>query len=170
MSRTDLSRKLLSRSNLKKKIDRERQVGRRIVFTNGCFDLLHVGHVRYLQAARQKGDVLVVAVNADAMVRDLKGPGRPILPLDQRLRILAALSAVNYAVPFEEPTPHAVLRELRPDVLVKGGDYDVDGVVGREVVWGYGGEICVVPGAEGLSTTQTVARIQGGGSATAGGQ
>jgi D-beta-D-heptose 7-phosphate kinase/D-beta-D-heptose 1-phosphate adenosyltransferase len=170
MSKTNLSRKLLSRSNLKKKIDRERQAGRRIVFTNGCFDLLHVGHVRYLEAARCKGDLLVVAVNADATVRDLKGPGRPILPLDQRLRILAALSAVSYVVPFEEPTPHALLRELRPDVLIKGGDYGIDGVVGREIVWDYGGEVCVVPGAEGMSTTETVARIQGGGEAAATGR
>jgi D-beta-D-heptose 7-phosphate kinase/D-beta-D-heptose 1-phosphate adenosyltransferase len=132
-----------------------------VVFTNGCFDLLHVGHVRYLEAARRKGDVLVVGVNGDATVGELKGAGRPILPLDERMRILAALAAVDYVVAFDEPTPHGLLRELRPDVLVKGGDYGIEGVVGREVVWEYGGEVCVVPATEGLSTSRTVERIRG---------
>jgi D-beta-D-heptose 7-phosphate kinase/D-beta-D-heptose 1-phosphate adenosyltransferase len=152
--------KRLSRDQAKRIIDGERRAGRRIVFTNGCFDLLHVGHVRYLEQARRLGDVLIVAVNADATVRDLKGGNRPILPLDERLRIVAALAAVDYVVPFEEPTPHELLRELRPDVLVKGGDYGVDGVVGREIVWEYGGQVCVVPATEGLSTSRTVERIR----------
>jgi D-beta-D-heptose 7-phosphate kinase/D-beta-D-heptose 1-phosphate adenosyltransferase len=160
MARVDLSRKRLSREQAKTVIEGERRAGRRVVFTNGCFDLLHVGHVRYLEEARRKGDVLIVAVNADAAVRALKGAERPILPLDERLRILAALAAVDYVVPFEEPTPHALLRELRPDVLVKGGDYGVEGVVGREIVWEYGGEVCVVPATEGLSTSRTVERIR----------
>jgi D-beta-D-heptose 7-phosphate kinase/D-beta-D-heptose 1-phosphate adenosyltransferase len=156
----DLGRKLLSRSALKDAIEAERRSGRRIVFTNGCFDLLHVGHVRYLAAARAKGDVLVVAANADATVRRLKGPNRPVLPISQRLRILAALESVSYAVEFDEETPHAILRELRPDVLVKGADYGVEGVVGREVVWEYGGEVCVVCHTQGTSTTQTLEHIR----------
>ena len=161
MSKVTLGRKRLSRKQAKETIDRERGAGRRIVFTNGCFDLLHVGHVRYLEVARQKGDRLIVAVNGDATVRALKGSGRPILPLDQRLRIISALTAVDYVVAFDEPTPCELLRELRPDVLVKGGDYDLDGVVGREIVWDYGGEVCVVPPTEGLSTSQTVEQIRG---------
>jgi D-beta-D-heptose 7-phosphate kinase/D-beta-D-heptose 1-phosphate adenosyltransferase len=166
MSRVDLGRKLPGRTELKEAIDAERRAGRRIVFTNGCFDLLHVGHVRYLAAARAKGDVLVVAANADETVRRLKGPNRPVLPIEQRLRVLAALASVSYAVEFAEDTPHALLRELRPDVLVKGADYGVEGVVGREVVWEYGGEVCVVCHTEGISTTKTLERIRGLGEAT----
>jgi len=138
----------------------ERQAGRRIVFTNGCFDLLHIGHVRYLEAARQKGDLLIVAVNCDAAVRSLKGEGRPVLPLDERLRIVAALCAVDYVVPFDEPTPAELLREIRPAVLVKGGDYTIGQVVGREIVQEHGGEVCVIPATEGISTTQTVQRMR----------
>jgi len=162
MSRVNLREKILGREQAKRVIDDERKAGRRIVFTNGCFDLLHVGHVRYLQEARRQGDVLIVAVNADAMVRELKGPGRPILPLDERLRILAALACVDYVVAFDDPTPCALLSELRPDVLVKGGDYGIEGVVGREIVWSYGGEVRVVPATEGLSTTRTVEQIRSG--------
>jgi len=163
MSRTNLKRKQPKRSELSAILERERQAGRKIVFTNGCFDLLHVGHVRYLRAARAQGDRLVVAVNADETVRRLKGAGRPVLPLDQRLKVLAALAAVDYVIAFEEETPHAILGELRPDVLVKGADYGVEGVVGREVVWAYGGEVCVVCHTEGLSTTRTLERIRGNG-------
>lgn len=163
MTRVDLSRKIQSRRQLKETIENKRRAGLRVVFTNGCFDLLHVGHVRYLEAAARKGDVVVVAVNADDTVRELKGPGRPVLPLGERLKIIASLAAVDYVVAFEEPTPHALLRELRPDVLVKGGDYDIDGVVGREVVWEYGGEVCVVNRTEDVSTTATLERIRAGG-------
>jgi D-beta-D-heptose 7-phosphate kinase/D-beta-D-heptose 1-phosphate adenosyltransferase len=131
-----------------------------VVFTNGCFDLLHVGHVRYLDAARRRGDCLLVAVNADATVRALKGPGRPVLGLDERMRILAGLASVDYVVAFDEPTPRELLEALRPDVLVKGGDYAIDEVIGRDTVWACGGEVHIVPPVEGLSTTQTVERIQ----------
>jgi len=160
MSKVELRRKRLSRDRVKQVIDAEKAAGRRVVFTNGCFDLLHAGHVRYLEAARRLGNVLLVAVNSDASVRQLKGEGRPILPLDERLRIVQALSAVDYVVAFDEPTPRELLSELKPDVLVKGGDYGVEGVIGREIVWAYGGEVCVVPATEDLSTTQTVERMR----------
>ncbi len=161
MSRVNLQSKRLTRSQVKNVVERERAAGRRIVFTNGCFDLLHVGHVRYLDAARRLGEVLVVAVNGDATVRQLKGQGRPMLALEARMRILSALEAVDYVVAFEEPTPCELLRELRPEVLVKGGDYGIEGVVGREIVEAYGGQVCVVPATQGVSTTQTVAQIRG---------
>jgi D-beta-D-heptose 7-phosphate kinase/D-beta-D-heptose 1-phosphate adenosyltransferase len=160
MSKYNLRRKLLSRTKAEETIERERAAGRRVVFTNGCFDLLHVGHARYLDAARRQGDCLIVAVNADATVRALKGPGRPVLPLDERMRVLAALASVDYVVAFEEPTPAELLRELRPHVLVKGGDYTIDEVIGRDIVWAGGGDVCVIPPVEGLSTTRTVERIQ----------
>jgi len=161
MSKVDLQSKRLTRTQARKAIEREQKAGRRVVFTNGCFDLLHVGHVRYLEAAKRKGDRLIVAVNADATVRDLKGPGRPILPLDERMRILAALSAVDFVVDFDEPTPAEILRELRPNVLAKGGDYAIEEIVGRDTVWESGGEVCVIPMTEGLSTTGTLERIKG---------
>jgi len=160
MAKVDLPSKRLTRTQAREAIDREQKAGRRVVFTNGCFDLLHVGHVRYLEAAKRKGDRLIVAVNADSTVRELKGPGRPILPLDERMRILAALSAVDYVVDFGEPTPAEILRELRPKVLVKGGDYAIEEVIGRDIVWESGGEVCVIPVTEGLSTTQTVEQIR----------
>lgn len=106
------------------------------------------------------GDRLVVAVNADETVRELKGPGRPVLPVEERVQVLSALSSVDYVVPFEEATPHDILRELRPDVLVKGADYGVEGVIGREVVWEYGGEVKVVCHTEGMSTSATLAKIR----------
>jgi len=162
MSKTDLGRKRLTRIQLKSRIESERRAGRRVVFTNGCFDLLHVGHVRYLQAARAKGDRLVVAVNVDETVRALKGPGRPLLPLDERLRILAALACVDYVVAFDEPTPHEIISDLRPAVLVKGGDYAIEEIVGRDVLWSYGGEVCTVPMTAGLSTTRIIETIRGG--------
>ncbi|MCX8035989.1 MAG: D-glycero-beta-D-manno-heptose 1-phosphate adenylyltransferase [Candidatus Sumerlaeia bacterium] len=157
----NLQSKRLTRDQLKRIVERERAAGRRIVFTNGCFDLLHVGHVRYLDAARRLGDVLVVAVNADETVRQLKGEGRPMLALEARMRILSALDAVDYVVAFEEPTPCDLLRELRPEVLVKGGDYGIEGVVGREIVEAYGGTVCVVPATPGISTTHTVTQMRG---------
>lgn len=161
MSKVNLGHKRLDREELKKKIESERQAGRRVVFTNGCFDLLHVGHVRYLREARQIGDVLIVAVNVDETVTELKGKGRPILPLDERIRILSALSCVDYVVPFEEPTPREIISELRPDVLVKGGDYEIEEIVGRDVLWSYGGDVRTIAPTEGLSTSETVKRIRG---------
>lgn len=135
--------------------------GKRIVFTNGCFDLMHIGHTRYLQAARELGDVLVVGVNSDASVRSLnKGPGRPIVPHAQRAEVLAALACVDYVVVFDEPDPGALIRALQPDVLVKGGDWALDRIVGREVVEARGGRVLTIPLVRGVSTSALVERIQ----------
>lgn len=133
--------------------------GRIVVFTNGCFDLLHPGHVRLLQDAKQFGDILVVGLNSDRSVQRLKGPGRPIFQEDDRVSMLAALACVDYVVVFEEDTPIPLLERLRPDILVKGDEYSPDQVVGREVVEGYGGRVERIPVVQGLSTTDIVERI-----------
>ncbi|MFO7901745.1 MAG: D-glycero-beta-D-manno-heptose 1-phosphate adenylyltransferase [Planctomycetota bacterium] len=138
----------------------QRQLGRKIVFTNGCFDLLHVGHVKYLAEAASYGDVLVVGVNSDQSVRRLKGPSRPIVGEADRAALLAALDCVDGVVIFEDMTPHRMLEMLRPDVLVKGGTYGPDEVVGREVVEAYGGDVCVTGMVEGISTTTIIESIE----------
>lgn len=133
-----------------------RSAGRKVVFTNGCFDLLHVGHVSYLAEARALGDMLIVGLNSDASVRRIKGPARPVIGERDRATLLAALSAVDYVVIFDEATPHNLLHRVRPDVLVKGGTYTPDEVVGHEVVRAYGGQVCVVGLVAGVSTTKIV--------------
>ena len=135
--------------------------GERIVFTNGCFDLMHIGHTRYLKAARALGDLLVVGVNSDASTRLLnKGPGRPIVPEDQRAEVLAALACVDYVVLFDEPDPARLLAELQPDVLVKGGDWSPDRIIGRDIVEARGGTVRTIPLVPGVSTTLLVERIR----------
>jgi D-beta-D-heptose 7-phosphate kinase/D-beta-D-heptose 1-phosphate adenosyltransferase len=136
-----------------------REQGIRLVFTNGCFDLLHAGHVRYLEAAKRLGDRLLVAVNADDTVRRLKGAGRPLTPLDERMEILAALADVDYVVAFDEETPFEIIEEIVPDVLVKGGDWTPDRIVGRERVEREGGKVLSLPYAPGYSTSAIVSRI-----------
>lgn len=134
---------------------------KRIVFTNGCFDLLHVGHTRYLQAARDLGDLLVVGVNSDSSVRALnKGAGRPIIPEAQRAELLAALACVDYVVLFEEPDPKRLIAELKPDVLVKGGDWAPDQIVGRDIVEARGGVVRTIPLVPDVSTTALMKKIQ----------
>jgi D-beta-D-heptose 7-phosphate kinase/D-beta-D-heptose 1-phosphate adenosyltransferase len=137
-----------------------RRDGKTVVFTNGCFDLLHVGHASYLEEAAALGDVLVVGLNSDASVRRLKGPERPIVAERDRAALLAALSCVDHVVLFEEDTPHRLLEAIRPDVLVKGGTYTVDQVVGHEIVERYGGRVCVTSTQPGVSTTKLVADIR----------
>ncbi len=134
--------------------------GERIVFTNGCFDILHRGHVEYLYAARALGDRLVVGVNTDASVTRLKGSDRPVVPLDDRMYILAGLGCVDAVTPFEEDTPRALIAALLPDVLVKGGDYRPDEVVGATEVREAGGEVIILPFVEGRSTTKLIRRLQ----------
>ena len=136
------------------------RAGKRIVFTNGCFDLLHVGHVRYLAAARAAGDLLIVGVNSDVSVRRLKGAGRPLVPEAARAEILAALAAVDHVSIFDEDTPEALIRRLEPDVLVKGGDWVPERVVGRDIVEARGGRVLIVPVAEGFSTSALAAKIR----------
>ena len=150
------SRKVLEREALARVAQQQRLQGRRIVFTNGCFDLLHVGHMRYLQQARSLGDLLVVALNDDASVLRLKGAQRPLIPQAERASVLAALACVDYVTVFSEDTPLELIRLLRPDVLVKGGDYVPDTVVGRDEVESYGGSVAIVPYVEGVSTTHII--------------
>lgn len=139
---------------------RARRHGERIVFTNGCFDILHAGHVGYLNEACGLGDRLVVAVNDDDSVRRLKGDGRPVNRLERRVRVLEGLASVDWVVPFSEDTPEELLAEIRPDVLVKGGDYALEDVVGADLVRGYGGDVCVLGLVEDCSTTDIVDRIR----------
>jgi len=138
-----------------------RAAGARVVFTNGCFDLLHPGHVRYLAAARALGDVLVVGVNSDASVRRLKGPGRPILRVEERAEVLAALAAVDHVIVFADDTPRALVAAVAPDVLVKGGDWAEDDIVGREEVLAHGGRVERIPLVPGASTSELIRRIRG---------
>jgi D-beta-D-heptose 7-phosphate kinase/D-beta-D-heptose 1-phosphate adenosyltransferase len=137
-----------------------RRRGHRVVFTNGCFDLLHAGHVTFLQGCRAQGDFLIVGLNTDASIRGLKGPDRPVLSLDERATVLAGLEAVDLVVPFDEPTPVQLIERVRPDVLCKGEDYRGKVVVGREVVESYGGVVQLVPLLPGMSTTHVIDRIE----------
>lgn len=153
--------KITTNQELASRLDERRRQGHRIVFTNGCFDLMHIGHTRYLQAARDLGDVLVVGVNSDASVRALnKGVDRPIVPDVQRAEILAALACVDYVVIFPEPDPGALIATLQPDILVKGGDWSADRIVGRETVEARGGRVQTIPLVPGVSTTTLVQRIR----------
>jgi D-beta-D-heptose 7-phosphate kinase/D-beta-D-heptose 1-phosphate adenosyltransferase len=137
-----------------------RQAGRRVVFTNGCFDLLHPGHLRGFEMARELGDVLIVGLNSDASVRQLKGPGRPVIPECERAEILASFEAVDAVVIFDELTPRNVIARLLPDVLVKGGDWAGDQIVGREEVEAAGGRVVSIPVVPGYSTTAILQKIR----------
>ena len=141
-------------------IEERRQQGQRIVTTNGVFDLLHVGHVRYLQAARALGDLLVVGVNSDACTRRLKGDSRPLVPEAERMEVLAALTCVDYVTVFDEPTPNVMLVVIRPDVHVKGGDYDIESMPETPLVRSWGGQVVTVPFIPGRSTTRLIERME----------
>jgi rfaE bifunctional protein nucleotidyltransferase chain/domain len=151
---------VLSRERLIERVREDRAAGRRIAFANGCFDLLHVGHVRYLQAAAQEADRLVVAINGDRSVADLKGFGRPILPAADRAEIVAAIRGVDYVTIFDEPNVTPLLLALEPDVHCKGTDYTVDTVPERETVASYGGRIAIVGDPKDHSTRDLLARIK----------
>lgn len=146
-------------------LQRWRLKDRRIVFTNGCFDLLHRGHVQLLAAAASQGNVLVVGLNDDASVRRLKGPQRPINRLEDRALVLASLHWIDAVVPFSEDTPMELIRRIRPDVLVKGGDYRLQDIVGAELVQSYGGTVYIYPTEAGYSTTQLAGQLLKGGAA-----
>ena len=150
---------VVSQDELLKLTARDKGNGRRVVFTNGCFDLLHPGHVRCLAAARALGDVLVVAVNNDLSARQNKGDGRPLVPQQDRAEVLAALASVDYVTIFDEPTPRELIARVRPDVLVKGADWGPGNIVGREEVEAGGGQVVSIPLAEGYSTTRLVEKI-----------
>jgi len=152
--------KIYPAQELRSLLDQLRQQGQRLVFTNGCFDLLHPGHLHTLYAAKSQGDVLVVGINADASVRKLKGEGRPILAEQERAAVLSALEMVDFVTIFAEETPLELIRLLEPDVLVKGGDWTPATMVGRGVVEGQGGKVVIVPYQAGFSTTAIIERIR----------
>ena len=136
-----------------------RATGKKIVFTNGCFDIIHTGHTRYLATAKSLGDILVVAVNSDASVRKIKGDKRPINSEAERMETLAALESVDFVTVFNEPDPYLVISEIQPDVLVKGGDWPIEKIIGRDVVEARGGRVVNVPYVEGASTTGIIEKI-----------
>ncbi len=155
----DSHTKIKSRDELKgirKQLARDKKT---VVFTNGCFDILHRGHAEYLQKARNLGDVLILGLNNDASVRRLKGEGRPIVPQADRAFVLAALAAVDFVTLFSEDTPLALIETLVPDILVKGGDYAIENIVGREVVEAHGGKVLTVPFVSDRSTSDVVRKI-----------
>ena len=152
---------VLTRDELVKQVASARAAGARIVFANGCFDVLHVGHVRYLAGARELGDVLVVGVNSDEQVALQKGAGRPVLPENERAELVAALESVTFVTIFEEPTVEQLLLLLKPDVHAKGTDYTVDTVPERDVVRSYGGQVAIVGDPKDHSTSEIIARLGG---------
>lgn len=152
-------KKVQSLAGVVRAVRRAQAAGRRVVFTNGCFDLLHRGHTRYLEQARALGDLLVVAVNSDASVRQLKGVGRPVIPAAERAEVLAALAAVDLVLIFDDLDPARVIRAVRPDVLVKGGDWPVDQIVGADFVRSIGGKVRSLPYLRGASTSELIHRM-----------
>ena len=155
-----LQQKVRSRRSLVATVRRLRRQGQRIVFANGCFDLLHVGHVVLLERAKRLGDILIVAINSDRSVRALKGTHRPVVPQQDRARLLAALASVDYVAIFDDPTPLRLIEELQPDVLVKGADWRLGGIVGHELIQRRGGRIVRIPLVNGYSTTRLLNRIK----------
>ena len=153
--------RILDAAGLERFVQDARALGRRVVFTNGVFDLLHPGHVRYLQAARAHGDLLIVGLNSDASVRRNKGPERPINPEHERAEVLAALASVDAVSIFDDDTPADIIRRVQPDILVKGADWPADQIVGRDTVEARGGRVVLEPVEPGFSTTSLIARVKG---------
>ena len=151
--------KIKTQAALQREITKLKRQGRKIVFTNGCFDLLHYGHAKYLQHAKDKGDILVVAVNSDASVRMIKGKKRPIVNEDNRLKLLSALESVDYLTLFKERTPMAVIKKVKPDILIKGADWNKSNIAGRDFVESYGGKVITIKLVKGLSTTNLIKKI-----------
>jgi len=151
--------KIYSREKLKEELDRLRKEGKKTIFTNGCFDILHVGHARYLQEAKKIGDILVVAINSDSSVRAIKGEKRPIIPEDERAEMVASLGSVDYVTIFHESTPLELIEYLQPHVIVKGGDWTEEKAVGRESVKKLGGTVVIVPEIRGASTSGIIEKI-----------
>jgi rfaE bifunctional protein nucleotidyltransferase chain/domain len=154
-----MKNKIISRLQIKDLISDLKKKRKKIVFTNGCFDLLHVGHVRYLQEARTLGDCLIVGLNSDQSLRQIKDPARPLISEEQRAEVLAALTCVDYIVLFDEADPFLLIEEVRPDVLVKGADWSLDKIIGADLVSSYGGEVRRVELVPSISTTEIINRI-----------
>jgi D-beta-D-heptose 7-phosphate kinase/D-beta-D-heptose 1-phosphate adenosyltransferase len=151
--------KITPRNELKAKVDRLKREGKKVVFTNGCFDILHAGHTRYLREARKLGDALILALNSDSSVRSIKGPMRPIVPEAERAEVVGALDSVDYVTVFDELTPLELIELLRPDVIVKGGDWAEKDIVGAETVRKWGGRVAIMPEIEGASTTNIIDKV-----------
>ena len=151
--------KIMTVHELRPLLDILRATGKKVVFTNGCFDIIHTGHTRYLSLAKSLGDVLIVAVNSDSSVRIIKGDKRPINTASDRMETLAALESVDYVVVFSEPDPYRIISELQPDILVKGGDWPVEKIIGRDIVEARGGRVVSVGYIEGASTTGIIEKI-----------
>lgn len=143
-------------------IQKLKEDSKKIVFTNGCFDIIHAGHVDYLEKAKSLGDFLVVGLNSDSSVRRLKGQDRPVNPQDQRKKVLEGLRAVDMVVIFEEDTPERLIKEIKPDILVKGGDWEIQNIVGADFVMSYGGKVCTIDFVYDTSTTKIIQRIRDG--------
>ncbi len=152
--------KIVTKEHLREQLREIRREQKTIVFTNGCFDILHVGHVRYLREAKKLGDVLVLALNSDASVRTIKGEKRPLVPEEERADIMAALACIDYVVIFSEPTPQGLIEYLQPDILVKGGDWTEDAIAGADFVKAAGGRVVTIPLTVGKSTTNIVEKIR----------
>ncbi len=153
-------RKIKNISQMKKIMVRLKAQGKKIVFTNGCFDILHVGHVRYLNKAKKLGDILVVGLNTDRSVKSIKGENRPIVPEKERAEVISALEFVDYVILFDEPDPLRLIEALKPDVLVKGADWSKGRIVGREIVENLGGRVVRVPMVPGASSTGVIEKIK----------
>ncbi len=153
--------KVKSLSELKEIIGSFKKQGKKIGFTNGCFDLIHVGHIKYLRAAKKLCDILIVAVNNDKSVKALKGNERPLFPQDERAEILSAFEFIDYVVIFDEPDPAKTISTLLPDILVKGGDYKIDQIIGRNTVTSHGGKVITIPEVKGKSTSEIIKKIIG---------
>jgi rfaE bifunctional protein nucleotidyltransferase chain/domain len=151
--------KITPRNELKAEVDRLKREGKKVVFTNGCFDILHAGHTRYLREARKLGDALILALNSDSSVRSIKGPMRPIVPEAERAEVVSALDSVDYVTVFDELTPLELIEFLRPDVIVKGGDWAEKDIVGAETVRKWGGRVAIMPEIEGASTTNIIDKV-----------
>jgi len=152
--------KIVSWDTLQRRVEDLHGQGKKVAITNGCFDILHVGHIRYLREAKKQGDILILALNSDKSVRAIKGPKRPIVPQEERADLLAALEFVDYVTIFEEPTPAALIDYIQPDILVKGGDWKEEQLAGRETVKNRGGHIAIIPVVPGVSTTNIIDKIR----------
>ncbi len=152
-------KKIYPRNELKAEVDRLKREGKKVIFTNGCFDILHAGHTRYLREAKKLGDVLILALNSDSSVRSIKGEKRPVVPETERAEVVASLASVDYVTIFGELTPLELIEYLQPDVIVKGGDWAEKDIVGAEAVRKWGGRVAIMPEIEGASTTNVIEKV-----------
>lgn len=154
-----MDKKIKSLSSILRIVSRFRREGKSIGFTNGCFDILHPGHVHYLERAKKYVDILILGLNSDKSVRKIKGPNRPVNNHNDRAKVIAGLDAVDYVVIFDDPTPYEIVKKIKPDYLFKGGDWKKSEVVGREIVESYGGRVVIIPYLKGYSTTSVIKKI-----------